>query len=54
MTSLAAFLLAMALGAECGSMAFKADDCRREAKVWAAALDVAAIPWAVAARPEAP
>lgn len=47
------FALALSLAAECGSLAFAADDCTREERVWDRARSAMAIEWVVVAWPEA-
>lgn len=49
---MAIFLLAMALSAECGSLALKADDCRRETRVWEQARAASYAPWVVIVSPQ--
>jgi hypothetical protein len=49
----ATFFLGMALSAECGPLALVAEDCHREARIWAAAGAASAIEWVVPPRPEA-
>lgn len=45
--------LALALSAECGPLALVADDCAREATVWARAVVAGSGVWVVATWPEA-
>lgn len=46
--------VALALAWQCSAaMALVADDCAREARVWAVAAEASAAPWAIMSVPEA-